>query len=302
MPFETMLIAGALYIIAAQVSPTAPPRPRQVDSLPQHQDESGASLRERPAHIGLDLEKTESLYDIVVGVERSFGVKISIEPLPEHCVGTSQAELAPEPFAIFEGERFGDVVARLESAAQGRWIFEEIHGVPLLRPDTAVVGHGTLLDTVISVDIEALSMWDALCALARAVNQTNGLHASGARPLLITFAEPAALRHPPAMFIEEKLISLSLKQITAREGLCAIFAQVGTNIRYLYNCVEGGRKSIFDYITISAFDDEGTVINGGRIDGEEYEHLLKTEEWMSDEGIRGAQVPVPDAGSETVSP
>jgi hypothetical protein len=233
-------------------------------------------------------------------IEQSFGVKLSIEPLPEQCSGAVDPGVSIGPFTINAGEGFGEVIARLEEASQGRWIFEEIHGVPLLRPDNSMAGHGTLLDTVVTADFNAPSMWEALCALARAANSANNVHNGGARPMIIQFFAPGLLRHPPPEFVEKKQISVSLDHASAREGLCTIIAQVEAKfwITYSYNCVAEGRKPDYDYISIDAYDSEGKVVNGGRMSGEDYERLTKTVDWMSDENMLAVQAPVPDDSAQ----
>lgn len=281
------------YPVGAQNPALDRTRPPAAGILPQGKVisvEDSVSLRERAAQAAGYLESPGSLHEMKEVIEQCFATRLSIEPLPEQCSGATESEVFFDPFWVLEGERFGDVIARLEGASQGRWIFDEIHGVPLLRPDKAVEGHGTLLDTVISVDIEASSMWEALCALSRAVNRANQVDVQKGRPLIIRFLGPTLMRYPPPMFVEEKSTLISLKQVSAREGLCAIFAQVGENIQYSYTCVAEGRAPEYDYIDIGAFDGEGAVINGGRMGAEDYERLLKSEDWMSDDGILAVQV------------
>lgn len=309
MTFETMLIAGALCIAAAtQDSSSAPPRTSESGVLAKPQDGSETAtelevpLRERTAAMGVNLEKPENLYEIKLAVERSFGVELAIEPLPEQCSGAEEAKGLLDPFSINEGERFSEVIARLESASQGRWVFEEIHGVPLLRPNSAMEGHGTLLDTHISIDIDASSMWEALCVLALAINRANDAQSSGLRPLIIRFLGPAVMRLPPPIFLEEKTIRFSLRHAPAREGLCAIFSQVGVNIRYSYTCIAEGRSPSYEYIDISAFDAAGNFFDGGRMGVEEYGRLLKTVDWMSDERILAVQAPASDGADEPGKP
>lgn len=309
MVLGTAIIVGALFIAAAtQDAPSAPPRPDEPGILAHPQATPGAAtepeiaLRARTAQFGVDLEKPESLYDLVGAIERSFGTKISIEPLPEHCAGADQAEPPLEPFAIARDEGFDDVIARLEAASQGRWVFEEIRGVPLLRPNTLVEGHGTLLDTVVTAKIEAASVWEAICALARAVNRANNVQRGQTRPLQIYLAGPAALRHPPAILIEKRPIALALSQVRAREALCAIFEQLDVDLYYLYNCVVGGRTAVQDYVTINLVGQDGRVIDGGRIRGEEYKTLQETVNWMSEDDVLAVQSPALDNADAPAKP
>ena len=288
MTLKTTLIAGLLCVAAVAQGASATPPPPTESEIP---------LGERTARIGVRIEEPEGLHGIKRAVERSFGVELSIEPLPEQCAGAAAVEVPLEPFTIVAGERFDAVIARLEEASQGRWIFEEIYGVPLLHPNSSLEGHGTLLDTVINVDIKASSVWEALCALARVVNRTNGVPDSGKRPLLFMFLEPGILLYPPPMFVEKKCIEISLNHVPAREGLCAILEQVSNSSLYSYTCVAPGNPPAYDYVTIQARDKDGKAINGGRMHWDkynEYERLMKTASWMSMEGIMAAQVPEPE--------
>lgn len=255
-------------------------------------------LRERVAQSAVNLEKPESLYALVGAIEQCFGVRISVEPLPEHFAGAKVTEAPPGPFAIVEGEVFSDVIARLEAASQGRWIFEELHGVPLLRPNPLVESQGTLLDTFVTVNIKAVSVWEAICALARAVNSANDVQSGRARPLLIVFPGPAVLQHPPAVLIEERPIAVSLSQVTAREALCSIFKQLDLKLYYLYNCVATGRPALPDYVTINVIGQDGRTIRGGRILGGEYKKLMETVDWMSEEDVLAVQAPPVVGGEE----
>lgn len=250
--------------------------------------EPGISLHDRVAESSARLESPDSLFDIKQAIQENFDVLLSIEPLPEQCAGAEISELSLEPFTINIGERFGDVIARLEEASQGRWIFEEIQGVPLLRPNNAMEGHGTLLDTVVSVEINATSMWDALCAVARAVNKANDVHNdNGARALIIIFPDAGIFRYPPPSFVEKKQIRVSLDRGAAREALCAIISQMGNDlwIKYSYTCHPRGKGPAYDYVSMSAFDSEGKAVNGGKMQGEDINRIAETEDWMSTERI-----------------
>ena len=255
-------------------------------------------LRERKARTGVDSKEPESLYALVGAIEQCFGVRISVEPLPEHFAGAEVTEAPPGPFAIVEGEVFSDVITRLEAASQGRWIFEELHGVPLLRPTPLVESQGTLLDTVVTVNIKATSVWEAICALARAVNSANDVQSGRARPLLIVFPGPAVLQHPPAVLVEERPFDVTLSQVTAREALCSIFEQLDLKLYYLYNCVAAGRPALPNYVSINVLGEDGQTIRGGRILGEELKKLMETVNWMSEEDVLAVQAPLVGGGEE----
>ena len=292
----------------AQDSLATPNQPAQVET--QGRSEGGrwkgfaaeprVSLRDRIAQRSARLESPDSLFEIKQTIQENFDVILSIEPLPEQCAGAENPRLTFEPFTINIGERFGDVVVRLEEASQGRWIYEEIHGVPLLRPNNAIEGHGTLLDTVISVDIDAASMWDAICAVARAVNKVNDVHNSGSRGLIILFPDAGLLRYPPASFVERKQIRVTLDRGAAREALCAVISQMGNEIliKYSYNCYPNGKGPTYDYVSVSAYDYDGKVVNGGKMRGEDINRIAETVDWMSNEGILAVQAPKPDTPTE----
>lgn len=165
---------AAILITVAVGGFTAESRYAESDPLERSEDVrviSEVPLLERQAHTGAKLETPVDLHEIKSVVEDCFRVELSIEPLREQCAGADPLAVPMEPFAIVEGEQFGEVIARLTTVSGGRWIFQEIHGVPLLSLDSTVDGHGTLLDTIVRVEIDASSMWEALCALALAVNR-----------------------------------------------------------------------------------------------------------------------------------
>ncbi|MBX3178887.1 MAG: hypothetical protein KF886_16145 [Candidatus Hydrogenedentes bacterium] len=265
-------------------------------------EDSKSPLRERVAHRAVSLDEPESLYDLKRAIERCFGLKFASEGLPEHCAGATEREAPPGPFAIHKGERFDAAIARLEAASGGRWLFEEIHGVPVLRPNSTLEGHGNLLDTVVTVDIKATSVWEAVSALARAVNEANAVPRSDRRPLLITFGGVDVLMRPADVLTGETPIAVSRDAAPAREVLCDILMQaagtmqVDGHIQYLYHCNERGRKLILDYVTINAFNEDNMVINSQM--GDDFERLLKTKDWMSTEKTMAVQVPGYDADDE----
>ncbi len=259
-------------------------------------------LRDRTAQSAAALEQPESICDFARAIETCFGTLLSQEPLPEHCAGAAGSEVPPAPFSIAEGESFSDVIARLEVASQGRWNFQEIHGVPVLRPDPQVAGYGTLLDTVVTVNIKAASVWDAMCALARAVNSANDVQSGRARPLLIVFPGPAVLQHPPAILIEERPVDVSFSRVTAREALCSIFKQLDLKLYYLYSCVGTGRPGAPDYVMINVIGEDGRTIRGARMLGEECKRLMETVDWMSEEDILAVQSPPAGGGEDETTP
>ncbi len=295
MTHKTTIVTAMLITMAvARAGFAAEIRPAESDPLERSEDawvRSKVSLLERQAHIGAKLETPIDLHEIKSVVEDCFHVELAIEPLREQCAGADPLAVPLEPFAIVEGEKFGEVIARLTTVSGGRWILQEIHGVPLLRPDSTVDGHGTLLDTIVSVEIDASSMWEALCALALAVNRAKDVQPDKGRPLIIRFLAPTLMRLPPPLFLEERAIHVALKEQSAREGLCAIFAQVGENIRYSYTCVAEGFAPSYDYIDISAYNAEARLVDGGRLSGERLKVLADTADWMSDERIMSVQIP-----------
>lgn len=295
MTLESNNLAAILITIAVARGGSAaeirPAKSYAVERSEGVQLSSEVPLWERPARTGANLDSPVDLHEIKIIVEDCFRVELAIEPLREQCAGSDPLAVPLEAFSIVEGEQFGEVITRLTVASGGRWVFQQIHDVPLLRPDRTVDGHGTLLDTVISVEIDASSMWEALCTLALAVNRATDGQSDKGRPLIVRFLSPTLMRLPPPLFLEEKAIRVSLKAQTAREGLCAIFAQVAENIRYSYTCVAEGFAPSYDYIDISAYDADGKVIDGGRLPRERIGILADTEDWMSDERTRAVQIP-----------
>ena len=148
-------------------------------------------------------------------------------------------------------EALDAVVAR--SGGMYRW--ERNHG------SICVVGTGkgrnpeNCLDTWIDLHVEKLSTWDALCAVAKAVNEkpVNGRR-MGVYPGFVElrrYATPKGLKDNPC-------ITLDLRDVPARDAVCAIIAQAPLKMDCAYFNSQGmGDAPPVATLTIYILGDDG---------------------------------------------
>ena len=220
-------------------------------------------FEERVAQRSYNPQEPQTLWEISGFISSLFGVPFAMESLPEHCVGATTS-LEPEhfpPFAIVGGETFRDAISRFEAVSQYRYKFEVIRGVPILRRNPDVVAEPNLLDTVVSLSVERVTMWEALCALAREINGKNMIEGGGGKALYIHLSGPDSMptEFPAPIFLEEPVVTLALKGVSAREALCAILEAARSTFNYYYTCLQE-----HDYMTILAWDN-GKVVAGRRM-------------------------------------
>lgn len=192
-------------------------------------------------------QEPQTLLEIFGFIERIFEVSFSVEALPEGCVGTAPSEPRRfPPFAIARGETFGEVIRRFVALSQYRYKVEEIRGVPILRRNDEVVGEPDLLDTVVSLNVKGVTMWEALCVLAREINGKNLAEEERGKALIDLFGPNSMPPEPPdPIFLEKPIVTLDLAGVTAREALCAILESGKSTFDYSYSCREA-----HDYIYI----------------------------------------------------
>jgi hypothetical protein len=222
-------------------------------------------FEERVAQRSYNPQEPQTLWEISGFISSLFGVPFAMESLPEHCVGATTS-LEPEhfpPFAIVGGETFRDAISRFEAVSQYRYKFEVIRGVPILRRNPDVVAEPNLLDTVVGLSVKDVTMWEALCALAREINGKNLAEGGAGKALYIHLAGPGSMptKFPAPIFVEEPVVTLALEGegVSAREALCAILEAAGSTFNYYYSCREEN-----DDMTILAWDN-GKVVDGRRM-------------------------------------
>jgi len=223
--------------------------------------DDAAPFEERVAQWSHNPQEPQTLGEMCGFIGSLFGVPFAVEALPEHCVGATASDERFPPFAIALGETFKDAISRFEAVSQYRYKFEEIRGVPMLRRNPDVVAEPNLLDTVVSLSVKEVTMWEALCALAREINGKNMIEGAGGKALYIHLAGPSDLEFPAPMFVKEPVVTFALEGegVSAREALCAILESAGSTFSYYYIC-----RQEHDYVDILAWDN-GKVVHGRRI-------------------------------------
>lgn len=239
--------------------------------------ENRSSLLNRVAEISIEPQQPQNLADVYGTVRDVFEARIALETLPDDCRGADTLATVIPPFAITRGETFGSAMARFEAISEHRWKFEELGSIPVLRPNTEVLGQGNALDTRVSLDIEKASVWDSLCALARAVNRKGSIHPK-AHPLIIRPNSIVMARKPEPILMKEAVVTVKLEDVTAREALCAILSMASKTFTYFYIC----RPESQDVSVLSCTATGSVDRGGGRMDKSDMEY------W-TDENLRKIQ-------------
>jgi hypothetical protein len=201
-----------------------------------------------------------TLLDMWLAVTDSFDIPIALEPLPEHCLDSDRPEELLPPIEIRADETFATAISRLVEASEHRWKFEQIRGTPVLRPNVEVLAEGNALDTIVSLSVKRASVWESLCALARAINRTNADSDGARKRLLILPDGPDIVRNPAPIFTKPSLVTLELEDVSARDALCAIFDAAEFQFSYFYHC-----QPSYDYMKILAYSASGSVVRGDRL-------------------------------------
>lgn len=162
-------------------------------------------------------------------VHQAFDVPVSLEWSFVNEDRTEIQEQGSSAFRIREGDTLADVLDRVCAIEGGRLQWLRLRGNIVVCP---VVGSGTTestLDTMVSFEVQGVSTWEALCILARTVNDSKRTD----RTLQIVPGFADGYEGPP-QFSESKTISLNLKDVPARDVLLAIIEASPIYIRYDY--------------------------------------------------------------------
>ncbi|MBN2308313.1 MAG: hypothetical protein JXR94_05045 [Candidatus Hydrogenedentes bacterium] len=165
---------------------------------------------------------------------RAFDAPVSFETHPLDGRSTEEA-LEESPFSVThcvkKNETLKHCLDDLVELSRGLLEVQTILGntciVPKKRSPDEIL---TNLDVPISLHVEKASTWEALKALAIAIN---GVKATD-YGLYITLSDLDAAKSPPAAFTEEKVITLSLDNVPARYALCAIMNASPLELSYTY--------------------------------------------------------------------
>ena len=176
-----------------------------------------------------------------------------------------------------------EVLDAVVTRSGGMYRWEQNHG------SFCIVGTGeggkaeNCLDTRIDLHVEKLSAWDALCAVAKAANEkpVNGRRI-GIYPGFIQmrrYPTPEGLKDNPC-------ITLDLKDVPARDAVCAIIAQAPLKISYWYANEQGMRDAPpAAKLTIYIYEDNGRRYHsGGKMSDEEcFSYIADHYEMVGDE-------------------
>lgn len=240
---------------------------------------SPPNLPERAATSTLDSTQPQTLSDVFSSIRTAFDKALSLEGVPEESGYADPSGKEVPAFSIQAGESFGTVMKRVVAASNEVYVFEVIRGTPILRPNPEIVTTPNLLDTVVDLEFEKSTIWDALCHLARAVNREN--MSRGGKPLYIHLQGPEFLELPPPVFLEKDKVSVNLKSVSAREAMCAIMEAAQQPFTYYFYVW----PSDFSYVSVVAEDEAGKVMHGPRV-----RDPKKLDDWR-DENIAKLQTP-----------
>ena len=154
------------------------------------------------------------------------------------------------------------------------------------------------LDTRIDLHVEKLSAWDALCAVAKAANEkpVNGRRI-GIYPGFIQmrrYPTPKGLKDTPC-------ITLDLKDVPARDAICAIIAQAPLRMSYrCYNEQGMGEAPPVAKLIVKIFGDDGKPYSGPRdlSSQEYYGYLADYYEMVGDEKQAADNARLSEGGDE----
>jgi hypothetical protein len=118
----------------------------------------------------------------------------------------------------------------LVSKSEGRLRWDNVRGSIVIYPTETGGLRENSLDVRVSLSLTSVSTWEAIKEVVRQVNLKNPLD----RPLRVTPDFLAWVYPPPEGFVDENVITLSLRDVTAREAFCEIFAQSPMIISYGY--------------------------------------------------------------------
>ncbi len=162
-----------------------------------------------------------------------FDVPISFEGLPESGRSTDIATQPQIAFPITKGERLGPCLDRFMEATKGALRWDVIHDQIVIFP-ARQAGDPPIdnLDVIVSLEVHDASVWEACCALGRAINQNSK------SDYKLTFfpSGPDEVRNPYPAIVDDRVVTVSVSDVTAREALCAILSQAPVPLSYRYIC------------------------------------------------------------------
>lgn len=217
---KTKLVAlSLLYLIALPSSGVSP-------------GTEALSARTDPEAVKIAVQRASSasFFSLQIYLRRSFDVPVSYEwpYVDENGVALPWPDIDPW---LDGDEDLRSALEMLPTATKGKLSWSEIRGNICILPPVDANGTENTLDTVVSLQIQNGSTWDALKQLALEINRGVSLNRR-------TRFFPRFLVHSregPPEFREGNKVSLDLKDVTAREALCAIIHESPFEMAYSYS-------------------------------------------------------------------
>lgn len=137
-------------------------------------------------------------------------------------------------FEIRKDETLSSCLDRLLAETEDLYLRDEIHGMTVVHPSN----ESTLFDSLIDLKLHDVSTWEALKALAIAVNQRE----DAAVPLEVSVPNTTGYTSHlvPQSFAGERVLDLDVKGATIRSVLCKILSKAPTQISYSYSRFRNG--------------------------------------------------------------
>jgi hypothetical protein len=131
------------------------------------------------------------------------------------------------------GETLKQCLDRLVECTGKAFVWEIIRGQVCVHPKVPEDGSPiNNLDARVSINVKDVSTWEACCMLAQAVNEQS----ITPFPFVIVPAGVDMYRNPLPEIMDERVVTVSLTNVSAREALCAIFEGARIPMKYWYVC------------------------------------------------------------------
>lgn len=128
------------------------------------------------------------------------------------------------------GETLSSALNRLCEVPGGTFGWKRVGGMLCVQPIENIQPVESTLDTKVSFSVENASTWEALMALATAMNQD----VTDERVVRIRSYSSDEFLTLPVEFLDEKKFHFSFQDVSARDALCAILAASDFEVSFRY--------------------------------------------------------------------
>ena len=175
-------------------------------------------------------------------------------------------------FRIRKNQTLGYSLEQLEEKTGGAFEVKRIRKVLCIVPTDRTEFRTDPFARRVSLRLEGVSAWEAFKALGKAMNAGKGEDYPGVRVLPLGVG---TCYTPPRALLEERTISLDLRNVPAREAACAIVAAAPFPMSFSYlHCEREDSLSM-------ALHKEGRISMDGRLSREDGDMWLKETEEAS---------------------